>query len=210
MLGPMRFIAFEGLDGSGKTTLIQGIANALKHNGVPFCITREPGGTKLGEDLRHFLLKTDGEVPTPRTELLLYEAIRSQHVDTFIRPQLKKGQWILCDRFIASSLAFQAAGRNLNEKDVSWLNMFATHNLIPDLTILLKLDPKQCKKRRQNRKEDRFEKENFSFHQKILESYEKQAKENKDSWFVINAELPKETVLSTVLKEFERRKWIPF
>lgn len=210
MLGPMRFIAFEGLDGSGKTTLIQGIASALKHNGVPFCITREPGGTKLGEELRHFLLKTDGEVPTPRTELLLYEAIRSQHVDTFIRPQLEKGQWILCDRFIASSLAFQAAGRNLNEKDVSWLNMFATHNLIPDLTILLKLDPKQCKKRRQNRKEDRFEKENFSFHQKILESYEKQAKENKDSWFVINAELPKETVLSTVLKEFERRKWIPF
>ncbi len=209
MLSPMRFIAFEGLDGSGKTTLIQGIAKALKHNEVPFCITREPGGTKLGEELRHFLLKTDGEIPTPRTELLLYEAIRSQHVDTLIRPQLKKGQWVLCDRFIASSLAFQAAGRSLNEKDVSWLNMFATHNLTPDLTVLLRLDPKESKKRRQDRKEDRFEKEDFSFHQKILESYEKQAKENKDSWFVINAELSKETVLSAVLKEFERRKWIP-
>ncbi len=210
MLTPMRFIVFEGLDGSGKSTLIQGIAHKLKQKGTPFCITREPGGTKLGEQLRYFLLKTDGEIPTPRAELLLYEAIRSQHVETFIRPQLKQGLWVLCDRFTASSLAFQSAGRNLNEKDVQWLNTFATNNLIPDLTILLKLNPEESKKRRQNRKEDRFEKEHLFFHQKILKSYEKQAEKNKDSWFIVNAEFSKEIVLNSVLSEFERRKWILF
>src|SRR5262249_14830453 len=102
----MPFIAFEGLDGSGQTSLLQALQTQLQSHGYAYIRTREPGGTPLGDEIRELILRTSGIAPTPRTELLLYEASRSQHVDQVIRPSLAKGQWVLCDRFSASSVAF--------------------------------------------------------------------------------------------------------
>ena len=116
-----KFIAFEGLDGAGKSTLIQSLVEELKKQQKDFVLTREPGGTELAEKIRQLLLSTDVEKPSEKTELLLYEASRAQHVSQVIAPALEKGDWVICDRFTASTLAFQAGGRGLSESDIHWL-----------------------------------------------------------------------------------------
>jgi len=116
------FIVFEGLDGSGKSTLIRGLEQELNARGKRLKLTREPGGTPLAEDIRKLLLRTDAEVPVPATELLLYAASRAQHVAGVIQPALKKGEWVICDRFSASSVAFQSYARGVDRGTVDWLN----------------------------------------------------------------------------------------
>src|SRR5690606_27876443 len=115
---PMPFIVFEGLDGSGKSTLIRALESEVKSQGFEVVVTREPGGTELGEILREYVTSTETQSPTPKTEALLYQAIRAQHVDLLIKPSLEKGIWVLCDRYRASSLAFQAGARGLQFKDI--------------------------------------------------------------------------------------------
>src|SRR5688572_8822456 len=128
----MAFLVFEGLDGSGKTSLIKLTAEHLTRNGITPLITREPGGTPLGEEIRKILLRKEGDTPTPRCEILLYEAIRAHHVDQAIIPALQRKQWVLCDRFTPSSVAFQAGGRYLKAQDIEWLNEFAIGQTKPD------------------------------------------------------------------------------
>ncbi|MFN7905219.1 MAG: dTMP kinase [Pseudobdellovibrionaceae bacterium] len=147
----MPFIVFEGLDGSGKSSLINVFEDDLKNKGISYVRTREPGGTGLGEEIRNLILRHSSEPPTPRTELLLYQASRSQHVDLLIRPHIEKGDWVLCDRFTASSLAFQGAARGISYQDVVNLNRFATNSLQPDLTVLLDLSVNEAKNRRSGR-----------------------------------------------------------
>ena len=101
----MRFLAFEGLDGSGKSTLISGLKKEFEARGQKCCLTREPGGTSLGTEIRQLLLRNEGEAPVARAEALLYQADRAQHVETLIKPALKRGEWVLSDRFAASSIA---------------------------------------------------------------------------------------------------------
>ena len=120
------FLVFEGLDGAGKSTLIQGLASYLEKSGQAFHLTREPGGTPLGEEIRKMLITPSENAPTPRTELLLYEAGRAQHVDKVIRPFLKKGHWVISDRYSASTIAFQAGGRTIDLDEIRQLNDFAT------------------------------------------------------------------------------------
>ncbi len=210
----MAFIVFEGLDGSGKTTLMQKLSQVLQQKKIGHILTREPGGTQLGDEVRELLLRVEGDAPTPRCELLLYEAIRAQHVDKKILPALMKKNWVLCDRFTASSIAFQGGGRKIKDQDIIWLNLFATQKLKPDLFVLLDLSVEESEKRMSHRQEtlkigpDRFEKEEKSFHQRIRKSYLKQAKNDKKNWLVLDASQSPEKLFEELLTKLKKRKWL--
>lgn len=202
----MKFLVFEGLDGSGKSSLMAALERELERRGMAFQRTREPGGTPLGDEIRQMILRTEGPAPLPRAELLLYEASRAQHVDQVIRPTLAKGVWVLCDRFSASSVAFQGGGRDISENDVVRLNDFATGGLKADLTVLLDLSVEESRKRRQGRgvqngeSEDRIESEADSFHEKVRQSFLKQARTDAAGWLVLNAQETPEVLFQQLLQ----------
>src|SRR6185312_272345 len=125
--------------GAGKSTLISGLTKEIKALGESVLVSREPGGSELGEEIRKLLLRISHDEPVPRAELLLYEAARAQHVEKIIRPALQRGEWVLCDRYSASSIAFQSGGRGLSRDKIDWLNDFATSQLKPALWVLLDL-----------------------------------------------------------------------
>jgi dTMP kinase len=202
------FVVFEGIDGAGKSTLMTGLKKVLEERGIDFIVTREPGGTALGEEIRQMLLRCQGETPKPRTELLLYEAGRAQHVDHVIGPALKNKKWVLCDRYSASSIAFQCGGRGLNKAEVDWLNKFATNDLKPDLYVLLDLSVEESERRRSGRDADRFEKEEAAFHQRVRDNYLAQAKEDPARWLVLDASASSEESLRNLLQAMEKKKWM--
>ena len=201
----MAFIVFEGLDGAGKSTLIRHFAEELTAVGINLTLTREPGGTPLGEELRHFLIRTEGEAPSERCELLLYEAIRAQHVDKKIRPELKKGNWVISDRYYASTTAFQAGGRGLDDSDINWLNNYAISNCQPDLWVLLDLHTEEASQRlnqRTDQDRDRFERENLDFHEKVRQKY-LEISQGKDNWLCLDASQPLETLKKTLINRLK-------
>ncbi len=210
----MPFIVFEGLDGSGKSSLMSAFEVELKSKTLPVVRTREPGGTLLGDQIREMILRTDGPAPTPRTELLLYEASRAQHVDQVIKPALQKNSWVLCDRFSASSIAFQAGGREISEEWVERLNEFATGNLLPDLTVLLDLSVDESRRRRNQRqakggdREDRIESEADSFHERVRRSFLEQAQRDSRRWLVLNAADTPEVLLEKLLSHIRGLRWL--
>ncbi len=212
--GLMSFLVFEGIDGSGKSTLIRLLYEHLISKGLDALVTREPGGTELGDQLREIIIRTTGPTPVPRCELLLYEAIRAQHVEKVIRPALKLNQWVLCDRFTSSTIAFQSAGRGLDEKDIIWLNDFASDGLKPNKIILLDLSIQESFKRMQKRFNekgtlpDRFEQEKSAFHQSVRDSYLKQARLDPNRWVVLDAELPSYELLESLLIILRREQWL--
>ncbi len=207
-------MVFEGLDGSGKSSLMKQLQNYLSLNNKSFIKTREPGGTLVGDQLRNIILAKNSEAPSPRTELLLYEASRAQHVDFIIKPALANKQWVLCDRFTASSLAFQAGGRQISEDQVNWLNDFATNSLKPDLNILLDLSVAESLKRRQQRvlengeAADRMESEAESFHQRVRAGFLKQTVNNPTEWLVLDASNTPEELFHGLISELKGRKWL--
>ncbi len=188
----------------------------LKEKKLPFIRTREPGGTELGDEIREMILRTSGQSPTARTELLLYEASRSQHVDLIIRPNLLKNSWVLCDRFTASSIAFQAQGRLISEEWVMQLNRFATDGVQPDLTVLLDLSVEESRKRRSLREQkgestqDRIESEADSFHERVRKSFLKQAQENPSRWLILNASHTQKELSIQLTKFIKELKWQGF
>lgn len=207
----MNFIAFEGLDGAGKSTLIGALVEELKKQQIPHVLTREPGGTELAENIRQLLLATDIEKPSEKTELLLYEASRAQHVSQVIRPALERGDWVICDRFTSSTLAFQAGGRGLNESDIHWLNKYATGGLEPSLTVLLDIDVDSSQKRssgRTDRDLDRMEKEKREFHEAVRFHYLKQANQNPSKWLVLQATDSVESLSSQFLTHLRKLSWL--
>lgn len=210
----MAFLVFEGLDGSGKSTLIERLASELKTRGFDLILTREPGGTPLAEDIRKILLRTDAEVPDARTELLLYEASRAQHVERVIRPALQAGKWVLCDRFTASTVAFQSFARKLPRTDIDWLNKYAIGGVNPNLNVLLDLSVDESIKRRKGRvdstgvEDDRFEREARDFHEAVRNGYLAQAKEDPKNWLVLNASLDPNELFKSLLKHLEERGWL--
>lgn len=210
----MPFIAFEGLDGSGKSSLLLALESQLKDSNISYIRTREPGGTALGDEIRQLILRTQGQAPTPRTELLLYEAIRAQHVDLLIRPELDSGKWVLCDRFAASSIAFQAAGRSISFEWVQALNEFATAKLTPDLTVLLDLSVTEAKRRREQRSAqgggsaDRIESEADQFHERVRQSFLEQARIAQSDWLVLDASQKPNELASHLISHLRERKWL--
>lgn len=208
--GAMRFLAFEGLDGSGKSTLMAGLRAELRARGLNFIDTREPGGTPLGEKIRQLLLTTEGQPPVPRAEALLYQADRAQNVETLIKPALAAGTWVFSDRHAASSVAFQAGGRAILERDIVWLNEFSTSGLQPDLYILLDLTVEESKRRLSGRpgEADRFELEKSDFHERVRQSYLSLARANPSGWLVLNAADKPEVLQAALLSEIKKRKWL--
>ena len=186
------FIVFEGIDGCGKSTQIKLLAEWLRNSGImpvnsTLHITREPGGTYLGQEIRRFLLATEAETcPEPITELLLYAADRSQHVTTLIGPTLDKGDWVISDRFSGSTLAYQGFGRNLNIELISQLELIATNGLIPDITFLLNLPIDKSIERRAQTVDDRIEAEGRDFLLRVSKGFNTIAKER--DWKTIEAD----------------------
>lgn len=211
----MYFLAFEGLDGSGKSSLMGLLQNELKSRNLEFVQTREPGGTPLGDKLRQLILEKSAHPPVPRAELLMYEASRAQHVEELIRPSLKAGKWVLSDRFSASSLAFQGGARGISWEKVAKMNLFATDGLLPDLNVLLDLTVEESEKRREGRQKatgieaDRIESENRAFHQRVRDGFLRAASEDPTRFLVLDASKSPDQLFAILLGELKKRKWLP-
>ena len=203
-----KFIVFEGIDGSGKTTQIHQLSKWLTCNDIipgknQLVITREPGGTDLGKSIRSLLLDTSrSKSPDSITELLLYAADRSQHVNEIIRPTLNKGDWIISDRFCGSTLAYQGYGRKLNIKLIKDLETIATQGILPDITFLLDIPVEESIKRRINRKDDRIEKEGRDFLTDVALGFQVLSKDRK--WKKISAINSKEKIISEIQSEIKK------
>ncbi len=184
------FITFEGGEGCGKSTQSKLFLKKLEQKNIPAVLTHEPGGTALGNELRR-TLKQKGNYPvSPQAELFLFAASRAQLVTEVIRPALKEGKVVICDRFSHSTLVYQGYGRGLDLTTVETVNNLATGNLKPDLTIFLDISPEQGLARKRSAK-DRFELEDLSFHRRVREGYLKMAAAEPDRWLVVDASLPK-------------------
>jgi len=189
-----KFITFEGPEGGGKSTHIKRLAERLKEMGIKVLLTREPGGTPTGETIRGILQhEQSGEVICPEAELLLFEASRAQLVQTVISPALKKGVWVLCDRFIDSTTAYQGYGRGFDLEIINSLNQCAVGVCIPDLTIIMDVDMNTSRERLQQRnkvmntKSDRIEREAGDFHERVYRGFHELAKRWPERIRVVNA-----------------------
>jgi len=205
------FITFEGTEGAGKSTLISVLAGELTRyfadqairRGVT--ITREPGGSGVAEKIRSVILNEEMD---PWCELFLYEAARAEHLARTVFPALERGDWVLCDRFTDSSLAYQAHARGLPWQQVKTLNRLATQNTKPDLTILVDIDPAVGLERAKDK--NRFEAEGVAFQTKVRQGFLKSKKEDPKRWIVIPSSkgTPEENarkVLKALLNRFEKR-----
>jgi len=182
-----RFITLEGIDGAGKSTHLRWIARFLKDRGVRLKLTREPGGTAVGEKLRRLLLGGQ-QRPHPETETLLVFAARREHLDKVIIPALDAGLWVLCDRFTDATYAYQAAGSGVSWKKVGVLEQWVQEGLQPDLTILFDVIPAVGRRRSVRQKRpDRFEREKESYYRRVRNAYLKRARADPRRVRVIDA-----------------------
>jgi dTMP kinase len=196
------FITFEGGDGSGKTTQIALLADWLGQQGHHVVLTREPGGTDLGHELRDIILHRKGFI-APRAEALLYAADRAHHIHTVVRPALERGDVVLQDRYLDSSVAYQGAGRVLDPKEIRDLSLWGTEGLLPTVTILLDV-PAHVAKARQSQEErpfDRLEAEAEDFHQRVRESYLALAADEPERFVVIDGTLSVEGIHQVIVQK---------
>ena len=204
-------IAFEGIEGSGKTTQAQLLYNFLKEKSIPCIFTQEPGGTEIGKQIRKILLDTKNNKMHAKTELLLYLANRCQHVYEMIMPELKKGSVIITDRFSDSSLAYQGKARDLSFKVVSRLNKFACFGLKPDMVILIDVTVQVGLERTKEKILDRLEQEAIKFHEQVREGYLQLAKKAAKRIRVFDGTKPIETLHEEINKftvDFLQKKGI--
>ena len=198
------FITFEGPEGSGKSTQINLLENFLKETNKKFITIREPGGTIIGEEIRKILISSEFDDMSHETELLLFISSRKELMEKIIKPALKNNQFVLCDRFIDSTIAYQGYGRGINLNKIKMLNDLATGGLYPDVTFLLQLDVNSSIERLKSRylnsesKLDRIENENESFYQKIFDGYNEISK-SSNRIITIDAKLPIDSI-SNIIK----------
>jgi dTMP kinase len=178
---PGFFITFEGIDSCGKTTQARKLASYLSRKGYQVLLTREPGGDHVAEQVRRILLSKKNSEMTALTELLLYEASRSQLTEKRIKPALKEGQVVICDRYSDSSLAYQGYGRGLSKPMVKYINRIATFGLVPNLTVLVDapVEISLTRKIKERTKKDRLEKEKLEFHRRIRKGFLTIARQNR-------------------------------
>lgn len=190
------FVSFEGGDGAGKSTHVRLLGDWLGEvTGRDVVLTREPGGTALGSTLRQAVLH--GEDLDPRTEALLYAADRAHHVATVVRPALARGAVVVTDRYLDSSVAYQAGGRELGEREVEDLSLWATGGLLPDVTVLLDLDHVEAAGRLAG-SPDRLERAGSEFHRRTREAFLRRAAEAPDRWVVVDSAAPREDVQAQI------------
>lgn len=200
-----KFITLEGPEGSGKSTQAKMMIRRLAELGIEAMYTREPGGTALGEEIRNILQHDQaGEAPCERAELLLFEASRNQLVEKVIRPALEKGTWVICDRFMDSTTAYQGYGRGLPVDEVKSIHHFTINGMEPDLTLLLDLEVETGFERIAQRflelgeSADRFEQEERSFHERVRQGYLKLSQEEPNRFRIVDASQTPEVVSSAI------------
>jgi dTMP kinase len=193
------FVTLEGGDGSGKTTQAEALGRWLEQQGRTVVRTREPGGTEVGVEVREIVLHHRGDI-TPRAEALLYAADRAHHVATVVRPALARGDVVIQDRYIDSSVAYQGAGRVLDPVEVKSLSVWATEGLAPDLTVLLDLDPAVARGRLDEARTryDRLEAEAAEFHARVRHAYLDLAAAEPARFVVVDATLPVDAIAATI------------
>ena len=203
-------VTFEGTDGSGKTSVINGLTEQLEQLGYQdrYLVTLEPGGNKISEAIRHILLDEEYEGMDPKTEVLLYAAARRQHLVQTVLPALKAGKIVLCDRYVESSLVYQGVGRKVGIEPVLAINNFATDELKADLTFVLDIDPEVGLKRIANNRLDevnRMDKERLEFYQAIRRAYLKLVAKEPHRLVAIDANQELAQVQSDVWRVFESK-----
>lgn len=204
------FITVEGPDGSGKTTQLQLLVRSLTEKGYEVVVTREPGGTKVGNSIREVLLSPEHDEMTPRVEMMLYAASRAQNIDQVIRPALKRGAIVVCDRFVDASIAYQGYGLQYDLNQILSLNEWATAGIKPDLTFLFDLTPDQASRRMKDRGQlDRIESRDESFHQRVYDGFKNLLEQHPDRMVRIDAnstiEMIQDEVLDITLERLHER-----
>lgn len=189
------FISLEGPEGSGKSSQLPLLAEYIESLGYSVVRTREPGGTKIGDQIREVLVRMDNENLHPRSEILLFLAARAQLVEELIKPSLAEGKVILCDRFGDSTLAYQGYGHGLDLDKLRTMLQFATNGLKPDLTILLDVDILTGLKRKKAKEEwNRLDAYETSFHERVRKGYHQLAQEEPERWWIVDASQPADLV----------------
>ncbi len=196
----MPLITFEGIDGCGKTTQIEKLSDYLKNKKVNFSVFREPGGTKIGEKIREILLDSSNNNMDEKTEFLLYAASRSQLVKEQVKPRLEVGEYVILDRYIDSSVAYQGFGRGLGKRIVTLINEFATDMIYPDLTFYLEIDKETFEKRMRNK--DRLEAEGWEFMKKVMEGYN--SLKGTKRFILIDGREQKDKIFQRIIEELEK------
>jgi len=194
------FITFEGGDGAGKTTQIEKLRGWLERQGHTVVVTREPGGTDIGVELRNIVLHHRGFL-APRAEALLYAADRAHHIHTVVKPALERGEVVVQDRYFDSSVAYQGAGRVLAEDEVRDLSLWATEGLMPQLTVILDIPSDIARQRRDsdNRVFDRLEAEADDFHERVRQAYHRLADAEPDRFLMIDGQRPIDDIHAEVV-----------
>lgn len=211
-----RFIVLEGIDGSGKTTQIELLrdwlpTSGLMPDGARLLVTREPGGTLLGRELRRLLLEERGELtPVPRAELLMMKAARAQHVEQVIRPALDRGDWVLSDRFTGSTVAYQGYGRGVSLDLIRQLQDVATGALRPDLVLWLDLPADVALKRLAGSQQDRIDEEGKQFLERVADGYMRQWQDNSstEKWLWLCANRSQESLQVELRRVLRYEPWI--
>jgi len=201
------FITFEGPEGSGKTTQMRSLGDILKKHKVPFVLTREPGGSRLSTHLRRWILNRLDYPLSPEAELFLFLADRAQHVEEVLRPALKAGKVVLCDRYTDSTLAYQGGGRGFDMEWLKAVNQAATGGLTPNLTLLFDLPVEKGLERAKGRGKgrDRMEREKGAFHRRVRQAFLKIARAEKHRMLLVDASGNKETVFREMTDKILRR-----
>jgi len=195
------FIVFEGGDGAGKSTQVTLLREALERAGRQVTVTRQPGGTPLGQQIRDLVLH--GDHVAPRAEALLFAADKAHHVETLVRPALQRGEVVISDRYTDSSVAYQGAGRELGAQEVHDLNMWAVEDLVPDLTVVVDISAEEGRRRR-GAVHDRLESEEDAFHEAIRQHFLAMARGNPERYLVVDGTLPPEQIHAEVMNRLEK------
>lgn len=203
-----QFVTLEGVDGSGKSTVLSHLGQALAAQGYPVILTREPGGTDIGRAIRAVLLDVESTGMSPLCEAMLYAADRAQHISEVIQPALEAGNLVLCDRFTDSTIAYQSFGRGLERAWVEQLCEVAADGLVPDKTLLLDLPVEEGFRRLahrratqdEGRREARLDEETIAFHRRVYAGYRALAEASPDRFVIVDASRPVEEVVRACLE----------
>ena len=196
-----KFITFEGCDGCGKSTQLRLLSEYLTKNGIAHVFTREPGGGKISEAIREILLSGKNMEMTDECEALLYAASRVQHLADRVEPALAEGKLVICDRYVDSSLAYQAYARGLGDEFVSKINAFALERYLPDVTVFIDLTPEAAFKRKHGADEnDRLEQAGMAFHKRVYEGYKAIAEKEPNRVICVDGNQTPDEVFADVLK----------
>ena len=201
-----KFITFEGCDGCGKSTQLKLFSEYLTEQGVAHIFTREPGGGKISEAIREILLNGKNAEMTDECEALLYAAARAQHLADRVAPALNEGKLVICDRYVDSSFAYQAYGRNLGTEFIGKINAFALENFLPDATVFIDLTPEEAFVRKHGADEnDRLEQAGMAFHNRVYQGFDEMAKANPDRFIRVDGRQTPEAIFAEILQKLKEK-----